>query len=179
MKKEIQPTTALVPCPVVLLSVAGTAKPNIITLSWAANVCSEPPTVVVGIRPSRHSHALVRDAGNFVLNIPSRALFSATVFCGTKSGRDYDKFTECGLTAIRSSKIKSPMIKECPINIECETRQIVTLGAHDLFIAEVVAVHVDECVLDESGKLRPGKAELFTYLPLSGQYRSVGKQIVK
>lgn len=179
MKKKIRPTTSVVPCPVVLLSVAGSPKPNIITLSWVANVCSEPPTVAVGIRPSRYSHALVKDAGDFVLNIPSKDLLDASMFCGTKSGKEYDKFAECDITAIKASKVASPMIKECPINIECETRQIVNLGAHDLFIAEVVAVHVDECVLNDLGRFSPEKTVLFTYLPLSGQYWSLGERIGK
>ncbi len=179
MKEDIRPTTAVVPCPVVLLSVAGIPRSNIITLSWVANVCSDPPTVAVGIRPNRFSHALVKNAGDFVLNIPSRDLFDATVFCGTKSGRDHDKFAECNLTEGKASKVASPLIEECPINIECKTSQVVSLGAHDLFIAEVVAVHVDDGVMDESGKFTPSKMELFTYLPLSGQYRLLGERITK
>lgn len=177
MKREINPGTVLVPCPVVLLSVEGPDRPNIITLSWAANVCSKPPTVVVGIRPERHSYGLVKSAGEFVLNIPSVNQLEGTVFAGSKSGRNFDKFSECGFTPESASEVKAPIIKECPINIECKTRQIVPLGAHDLFIAEVVTAHIDESVLDEKGRFDASKTTLFTYLPPNGQYWSLGKKI--
>ncbi len=177
MKREIKPTTALVPCPVVLLSVSGRDRPNIITLSWTANVCSNPPTVAVGIRPERHSYSLVKEAGEFVLNIPSSDQLEGTVFAGTKSGRTYDKFAECGFTAEPALHIKAPMIKECPINLECKTHQIVPLGAHDLFIAEILAVHIDEKNLGENGKFEVSTTELFTYLPLNGQYWALGKKL--
>ncbi|MHA2377923.1 MAG: flavin reductase family protein [Candidatus Thorarchaeota archaeon] len=177
MKKEIRPTTAVVPCPVILLSVAGPERPNIITLSWVANVCSDPPTVVVGVRPQRHSYKLMKDTGDFVLNVPSTELLEATEFSGTKSGRDFDKFAECGLTQVPGTKVKSPMIKECPINIECKVVKVDTLGVHDLFTAEVVAVHIDESVLNEKGRFDASKMNLFTYLPLTGQYWSLGEQL--
>ena len=177
MKRQLNPRTAVVPCPVVLLSVAGDDKPNIITLSWVANVCSNPPTIVAGIRPERHSYNLVKESGEFVLNIPSTDQFEGTEFAGTKSGRDYDKFSECGFTPIPATKVDVPMIKECPINIECKTAQIIPLGAHDLFVAEVVAVHIDESTLNEKGSFDPSKTTLFTYLPLNGQYWTLGKRI--
>ncbi|TFG10006.1 flavin reductase family protein [Candidatus Thorarchaeota archaeon] len=177
MKTEKKPTPALVPCPAILLSVAGDEKPNIITLSWAANVCSNPPTLVVGIRPNRFSHDLVRKAGDFVVNIPSADLIKETIFCGSRSGKDHDKFEECKLTPLASTKVTSPMIKECPINIECKTEKIVGLGAHDLFIAEIVAVHVEESILDSNGRLDPEKANLFTYLPLAAEYWKLGEKI--
>ncbi|MFW9955979.1 MAG: flavin reductase family protein [Candidatus Thorarchaeota archaeon] len=177
MKREIKPTTALVPCPVVLLSVSGPDRPNIITLSWAANVCSSPPTMVVGIRPERYSYDLVKAAGEFVLNIPSAELIEGTVFAGTKSGRDYDKFSECGFTLESASKIKQPMIKECPINIECRIKNIVPLGVHDLFIVDVLSVHIDESVLGKNGKFDASKTNLFTYLPLNGQYWTLGEKL--
>ncbi len=178
MKREMNPTTAMVPCPVVLLSVSGPDRPNIITLSWAANVCSKPPTMVIGIRPERHSYNLVKDAGEYVLNIPSVDQIEGTVFAGTKSGKEYDKFSECGFTPEPASKIKAPMIKECPISIECKTREIVPLGAHDLFIADVLSIHIDESVLDEKGRFDASKANLFTYLPLNGQYWTLGKKLL-
>lgn len=173
----MNPGTALVPCPVVLLSVSGKDRPNIITLSWAANVCSKPPTVVVGIRPERYSYNLVKESGEFVLNIPSSEQIEGTEFAGTKSGRDYDKFAEVGFTPIPASQVSSPMIKECPINIECKTSQIIPLGTHELFIAEVVALHIDESALNEKGRFDASKTSLFTYLSLNGQYWTLGEQI--
>ncbi len=177
MKRSMNPSTAVAPCPVVLLSVAGKDRPNIITLSWVANVCSKPPTIVTGIRPERHSYQMVKEAKEFVLNIPSTDQFEGTEFAGTKSGRNYDKFTECGFTPEPASKINAPMIKECPINIECKTTQVIPLGAHHLFIAEIVAVHIDESALDEKGRFDLSKVPLFTYIPLNGQYWTLGKQI--
>jgi flavin reductase (DIM6/NTAB) family NADH-FMN oxidoreductase RutF len=173
----MNPGTAIVPCPVVLLSVAGKDRPNIITLSWVANVCSNPPTIVAGIRPQRHSYNLVKDAGEFVLNIPSSEQLEGTELAGTKSGRDYDKFTEGGFSPEPATKVSAPMIKECPINIECRTTQVIPLGVHDLFVAEVVAVHIDESTLDDKGRFDASKTSLFTYLPLNGQYWTLGKQI--
>lgn len=177
MKKLMNPTTALVPCPVVLLSVAGEDKPNVITLSWAANICSKPPSIGIGIRPSRYSYDMVKQAGEYVINIPGTDLIKGTTFCGTKSGRDYDKFTECGFTPVPATKVNAPLIKECPINLECKTTEIVNVGAHDLFIAEIVAVHIDEEVLNEKGRLDVSKANLFTYLPLTGEYWKLGERL--
>ncbi|RDE13328.1 MAG: flavin reductase family protein [Candidatus Thorarchaeota archaeon] len=177
MKRQLEPSNSVVPCPAVLVSVRGPDRPNIITLAWAANVCSEPPTVVVGIRPRRYSHGLVKEAGDFVVNIPSADLLEATKLCGTKSGRDMDKFAVSHLTAEPSTKVTSPMIKECPINIECKTKQVITLGSHDLFIAEVVAVHIDESVLDEKGNFDAAKAKLFAFLPLTGDYWALGEAL--
>jgi flavin reductase (DIM6/NTAB) family NADH-FMN oxidoreductase RutF len=133
--------------------------------------------MVVGIRPERYSYNLVKSAGEFVLNIPSTNLIEGTVFVGTKSGRDYDKFSECGFTPEPASKINAPMIKECPISIECKIRNIIPLGAHDLFIVEVVSIHIDESVLDEKGRFDASKTELFTYLPLNGQYWALGEKL--
>lgn len=165
------------PAPVVLLSVRGKETPNIITLSWAANVCSDPPSIVVGIRPNRHSYDMVKDAGEFVINIPGFDLLEATKFCGTKSGRDYDKFEECNLTPIQGSKINAPMIGECPINLECKITNVVPVGSHDLFIAEVLAVHLDDSLLNDKGRFDVAKAKLFTYMPLNGQYWAIGEKL--
>lgn len=173
----MSPFNAVVPCPVVLLSVAGDEKPNIITLSWVANVCSKPPTIVAGIRPERHSFEMVKKAQEFVLNIPSTSQFEGTKFAGTKSGRDYDKFVECGFTPEPASQVNAPMIKECPINIECKTTQVISLGTHYLFIAEIVAVHINESALDERGRFDNSKEPLFTYFPLNGQYWSLGEHL--
>ncbi len=177
MKRILSPTTAVIPCPVILLSVAGQERPNIITVSWVANVCSRPPTVAVGIRPERHSHELISAAGEFVLNVPTAEQLEATVFCGTKSGRDHDKFEECNLTPLASSQINSPLIAECPINIECRVKETVNLGAHNLVIAEVLAVHIDEALLDSNGNPDLTHLHLFTYIPLTGEYWGLGKPL--
>jgi flavin reductase (DIM6/NTAB) family NADH-FMN oxidoreductase RutF len=177
MKKIMRGSPALVPCPAVLLSVAGPEHPNIITLSWVANVCSDPPSVAVGIRSQRFSHKLVKDAGDFVLNVPTTDLLEATKFCGSKSGKNLDKFKGSNLTALPANKVKSPLIKECPINLECKTSKIVNVGVHDLFIAEIVEVHMDDDVLDEKGRPNISKMKLFTYQPITAEYWSLGDVI--
>jgi flavin reductase (DIM6/NTAB) family NADH-FMN oxidoreductase RutF len=170
MKKLKKPSTAIIPCPVILVSVANEDKPNIITLSWAANVCSDPPSIAIGVRPNRYSYNLIKEAGDFVVNIPSCDLIDAALLCGTRSGRDHNKFDECDLTPVDATNVSAPMIEECPLNIEAEVREIVNVGVHDLFIAEVVAVHINQDVLDPKGRLELNIAAPFTYIPLTGEY---------
>lgn len=119
----------------------------------------------------------MKNTGDFVVNIPSADLIEATRLCGTKSGKDIDKFAAAHLTAEPSTKVTSPMIKECPINIECRTKQVISLGSHDLFIGEVVAVHIDDSMLDKKGSFDAAKARLFTFLPLTGEYWALGEPL--
>ena len=178
MKKKCKPSTAIVPCPVVLLSTGKGLDANIITLSWVANVCSEPPCVAAGVRPERHSYGILKETGDFVINIPSISQLGATIICGTKSGRDVNKWEAGGLTPVPSTKVISPMIGECPINIECNTQQIVELGCHHLFVGEVVAVHINEEIINEKGHLDVSAAKLFTFNPIAGgEYWALGDKI--
>lgn len=163
-KVEVKPTTMALPVPLVMATCAdGDGKSNIITLAWVGNVCSEPPMIGISVRPPRHSHALIKESGEFVVNIPSTSLAREVDYCGVASGRDVDKFKETGLTAVPGSKVGAPLIKECPINIECKVSQIVSLGTHDLFIGEVVAVHVDEEVLIGQARIDVEKADPLAY----------------
>lgn len=168
MKIVQKPSTAIIPCPAVLLSVGEGSAANIITLSWVANVCSIPPCVAAGVRPERHSYNLLKETDDFVINIPTTDQLRATVFCGTKSGRDFNKWEACNLSPVSSTKVKSPIIAECPINIECKTLQIIELGSHHLFIGEILAVHIQEELIDENGRLNLAEANLFTYNPIAG-----------
>ncbi len=177
MKQEHKPATVLVPCPAVLVSVGNEMGANIITLSWVANVCSKPPQIAIGVRPNRHSFGLLEQIGDFVVNVPSEDLLEAVITCGTKSGRSIDKFATCNLTPEPSSKVTSPRIKECPLNIECKTLQVIELGAHHLFVGEVLAWHIDDKVLDEDGEPDIAKMRLITYNPLVGQYWSLGTHL--
>lgn len=163
-KKLLKPSTALSPVPAVMVSCCNEAgESNIITLAWVGTLCSEPPLIGIGIRKSRYSHAMVKETGEFVVNLPSEGLAWATDFCGINSGRNVDKFGELELTAVPGSKVKAPMIGECPVNIECKVKQILELGSHDVFIGEVVAVHADDEVLDENGNFSLTQAKLFAY----------------
>ena len=177
MKIERKPSTALLPTPVVLLSVAGHGKekPNIITLAWVGTVCSTPPMLSVAIRPTRHSHGLVNAAREFVVNIPRADQVAAVDLAGVWSGAEHDKFAELGFTARPASQVAAPLIEECPINIECVVRHQLDLGAHDLYVAEIVAVHYDEELIDSRGRLKTAALQAMAYV--DGEYWSLGERL--
>ncbi|MCW4034290.1 MAG: flavin reductase family protein, partial [Candidatus Bathyarchaeota archaeon] len=164
MKIKKDPYTALFPCPVVLVTCLDSAgNPNIITLAWAGTVCSEPPMVSVSVRPSRFSHGLIKNSKEFVVNIPPTKILAETDYCGVTSGKDVNKFSETNLTQEKAEKVNAPLIRECPVNLECTLKDTIALGAHDLFLGEVVQVHVDEAVLDSKGHIDFAKADPFVY----------------
>ncbi len=177
MTKEIwKPGNMLYPLPVVMVSMADRAgKYNIITIGWAGTVCTNPPMVSISVRPERYSYPILRDTGEFVINLTTRALAFATDYCGVKSGRDVDKFKELKLTALAASKVGAPLIGESPVNIECKVRQIMPLGSHDMFLADVVAVHADEKYMDEKRRFHLEKAEPIVYS--HGAYLVCGEQL--
>ncbi len=161
--KAIKPgSTALFPVPAVLVS-CGREKPNIITLAWIGTLCSDPPTLGIGVRPERFSHHLISEAGEFVVNIPRADQVGIVDYCGHVSGRNVDKWADCGLTPAPAHKISTPLIAECPVALECQVTQHLTLGMHDLFIAEILAVQADESVLTERGHIDYEKAQSFSF----------------
>ncbi|AZR72456.1 flavin reductase [Anoxybacter fermentans] len=175
-KKLLKPTTALAPVPVVLVSCCNEAgESNIITIAWVGTLCSEPPLIGIGIRKSRFSYDMIKETGEFVVNLPSENLVWTTDFCGINSGRNVDKFGELELTPVPGEKVNAPLIGECPVNIECKVTKILELGSHDLFIGEVVAVHAEDDVLDENGRFCMEKAGLIAYG--SGNYWSLGRSL--
>ncbi len=174
-KKVFPPSIIFNPTPVIMVSCQGSdGKPNIITVSWAGVVCSEPPMISISIRPNRHSNKLVKESMEFALNFPSTSLIEKADYCGSVSGKAVDKFQEAGLTAVPSKEIKAPIIQECPINVECKVRQIIPLGSHDLFIAEVVAYHLDEDIIVRTNKADVEKADPVAYFPGTLEYRRLG-----
>lgn len=177
MAKQVwKPSTMLNPVPVVMVScVDDNGKPNIITLAWVGTINSDPPMVSISVRKQRYSYELIKQKGEFVINMPPRSLTFATDYCGVKSGKDIDKFVEMKLTPEKASKVEVPLIAECPVNLECIVRQVIELGSHDLFLAEVVATNVDEKLLDENGKMNLHKADLITYS--HGEYYPLGKSL--
>jgi flavin reductase (DIM6/NTAB) family NADH-FMN oxidoreductase RutF len=176
MKIKKKPYTALFPCPVVLVTCVDSAgKPNIITLAWAGTVCSEPPTVGLGIRPTRYSNKLIENSKEFVVNIPTAKILKETDYCGVTSGKDTNKFSETKLTQEKADKVKAPLIRECPVNMECVLNDKISLGAHDLFLGEIVQVHLDQDILDEKGNIDFAKADPFTYN--QGEYWSMHKKL--
>jgi len=176
-KVTLDRAASLMPVPVILLSsVAEDGSMNLMTVSWAGVACSTPPVVSVAIRPERHSYGLIRETGEFVLNLPSASLLRTVDFCGTVSGRHVAKFAEARLTPIPGLKVRAPMIRECPINLECVVRNSLVLGSHVLFLAEVVALHADEEVVENGGVII-GRVAPLAYDPFGGDYWSL-KEVV-
>ena len=151
------------PLPVVMVSCGSMEAPNIVTIAWTGIINSEPPITYVSIRKSRYSHELITQSGEFVINLTTEKLGETTDFCGVRSGRELNKFQECGLTPIPSDQIGAPMIQESPVNLECRVMEVKSFPSHDMFIAEILAVHADESLLSETGKLRLDKAGLLCY----------------
>ncbi len=168
-----KPTTVLYPVPAVLVSCGTGQRANIITLAWVGTLCSEPPLVGIGVRPNRYSHGLIKDVGEFVINLPDAKQARWVDYCGMVSGRDEDKWAACGFTPAPAAEVQVPLIAECPVNVECRLQQTLSLGSHDLFIGEIVTVQMDEAVLDERGRLDVAKARPFAFL--NGEYRQVGE----
>lgn len=176
MKVKKSPWAALFPCPVVLVTcVDSKGEPNIITLAWAGTVCSKPPMLGLGIRPHRYSYGLIERSGEFVVNIPTKDILKETDFCGTVSGKNVDKFSQTGLTPEPAEKVEPPLIKECPVNIECLVKKKIPLGVHHLFLGEIVYVHVDQEILDAKGRIDFNRASPFVYN--QGEYWSLNKKI--
>lgn len=176
MSKQVwKPGNLLAPVPPVLVSCGNMEKPNLITIAWAGTINSDPVRVSISVRPQRYSHGLITESGEFVINLPTQKILRAVDWCGVKSGRDVDKFKEMGLTAVPGSAVSAPVLAESPLNLECRVFQTIPLGSHDLFLADVVAVDVDEDLLDEAGRLRLDKAGLAAYV--HGTYYALGKQL--
>ena len=163
-KQTWKPGNMIYPIPAVMVSVTdGKGQDDIITVAWTGTICTNPPMVYISVRPERFSYHMIKETGEFVINLTTKELAFATDYCGVKSGRDVDKFKEMGLTPIPASEVKAPMIKESPVNIECKVRQILPLGSHDMFLAEIVAVHADEKYMDEKHKFHLEQAEPIIY----------------
>ena len=149
MKESWKPGTLIYPLPAVLVSCGATPDEyNLLTVAWTGTVCTDPPMCYVSVRPERHSYGIIRRTGEFVINLTTRGLARAADWCGVRSGRDYDKFREMGLTPGKALKVAAPIVEESPVSIECRVRQGLELGTHDMFLAEVVAVQVDADYID-------------------------------
>ena len=187
-KSAFKPGNMLYPLPAVMVSCqykngadpecknpALQGKPNIITVAWAGTVCTNPPMLSISVRPERYSYHMIEQSGEFVVNLTTEALVLATDYCGVRSGRDVDKFKEMHLTPLPSRGVSVPGIAESPVNIECRVRQILPLGSHNLILADVVAVTIDDAYMDESGKFHLNDTGLVTYS--HGEYFLLGKKL--
>lgn len=173
-KQEWKPGNMVYPLPAVMVSCNEEGKAaNIITVAWTGTVCTNPAMVYISVRPERYSYDIIKNSKEFVINLTTEALVYATDFCGVKSGRDMDKFKETGLTPMMGTLKQAPMITESPVNIECVVEQVLPLGSHHMFLAKVVAVHVDESYMDEKGKFHLSQASPIVYS--HGEYYNLGK----
>lgn len=175
MSKELwKPGNMLYPLPAVMVSCSGEGeKDNIITVAWTGTICTNPPMVYISVRPSRHSYHMIKNTGEFVINLTTKELAKAVDYCGVRSGKDVDKFKEMHLTKENAAHLSVPLIKECPVNIECKVTEIKELGSHHMFLAEVMGVHIENSLLDEKGKFCLGQAQLLAYS--HGEYFSLGE----
>lgn len=177
-KQHWKPGNMLYPVPVVMVSCKRAGeRPNIITVAWAGTVCSDPVMLSVSIRKERYSHDIIKETGEFVVNLVTKELAYATDFCGVRSGREVDKFREMKLTELSMEHVSAPGIAESPLNLECKVTEIKELGSHDLFLAEVVGVTIDDKYMDETGRFHLNDAGLVSYS--HGEYFELGKKLGK
>jgi len=174
-KIQWKPGAMLSPVPPVLVSCGTMQKHNILTVAWTGILNTHPPMTYISLRPERYSYNIIKDTGEFVMNLATEKLVFAADYCGVHSGRDVDKFAKMNLTPESASKISAPIIAESPVNIECEVREIVNFGSHDMFVSEIVAVSVDESAFNSMGKLDFIKCGLIAYA--HGEYFTLGKRL--
>lgn len=176
-KENWKPGNMLYPIPAVMVSCGTMEKPNIITIAWAGTVCSSPAMVSISIRKERYSYDIIKDSKEFVINLVSKDLVKQADYCGVKSGRDEDKFKTMKLTPMKGKCVEAPIIGESPVSIECAVKDIIPLGTHDMFLAEVVNVVVDKKYMDSKGKFHLNQSGLIVYS--HGEYYSLGELLGK
>jgi len=175
-KQKWKGGTLLAPLPAVMVSCGSMEKPNAITIGWTGIINSDPAKTYVSIRPSRYSYEIIKQTRKFVINLTTESLARATDFCGVRSGRDVDKFEKCHMTAVPAHELEdTPVIAESPISLECRVTDIVPLGTHDMFVADIVAVDVDPSLVDEKGALHLERAKLIAYS--HGDYFALGRKL--
>ena len=169
--------TLLAPVPPAMVSCGDMENSNIITVAWTGILNSTPPVTYISVRPSRHSHAIIKESGEFVINLTSESLAKAADYCGMYTGAKVDKFEKCNLTKEAATQVACPMIAEAPMSIECRVRDVMSMGSHDVFVADILCVNVKDEYIDESGKIRMDKASLAAYA--HGEYYALGKKLGK
>ena len=165
------------PLPPVMVTCSDGEKDNIITIAWTGIVNTIPPKTYISVRPSRHSYNIIKESGEFVINLTPASLIKTADYCGIYTGAKVDKFAKCGLTKAEASQVSVPLIEECPLALECRVTDITPLGSHHMFLADIVAVDVDESLLDKDGKLHLERAGLAAFA--HGEYFELGKKIGK
>jgi len=178
-KVNWKPGTLIYPLPAILVSCGNSPENyNVLTISWVGTICTNPPMCYISVRPERHSYNIIKECGEFVLNLTNEDMAFATDWCGVKSGKDFNKFAEMKLTPIKGEKVNAPIIKESPLSIECKVKEIIPLGSHDMFIAEVVNVQADSQYIDpKTDTFKLSEAKLIAYS--HGHYYKLGEEIGK
>ena len=175
-KINFKPGNMIYPLPAVMVSCGDIdGESNILTVAWTGTICTNPPMAYISVRPERHSYQMIKESGEFVINLTTESLIPATDYCGVKSGRDVDKWQECHLTKEKADTVKCPLIEESPVNIECKVKEIKELGSHHMFIADVTSVHVDEKYMDEKNSFHLNDSGLIAYS--HGTYFSLGRKL--
>lgn len=174
-KQHWKGSALLTPLPPALVTCGSNEKPNILTIGWTGIINSQPPKTYISVRKERFSHSIISESREFVINIPTETLVRSVDFCGVRSGRDTDKFRECGLHTGKAEKVSAPVLAESPINLECRVFDIIPLGTHDMFLADIVGVDVDECLLDADGKLHIERCKPIAYS--HGEYYRLGAKL--
>ncbi len=174
-KQAWKGSTLLAPMPAALVTCGTLETPNIFTVAWTGIVNTQPPKTYISVRPERFSYPLIRQSGEFVINLSTRQLLHAVDFCGVRSGRDTDKFTMCNLTPEPASQLSCPMLAQSPLSLECRVTDVLELGSHHMLLADIVAVNADEQLLAESGKLQLNRADLIAFA--HGAYYELGRQL--
>lgn len=172
-----KPGTFLYPIPAVMVSCGTMEESNIITVAWTGILNTNPAMVYISVRPTRHSYQLIKEQGEFVINLTNEQLAYATDWCGVKSGKDVDKFKIMHLTKEKANFVKCPLIKESPVSVECKVKEIREMGSHHMFIAEVLCINADDTYIDEKGAFDISKCHLIAYA--NGGYYPLGKKIGK
>lgn len=176
-KKEWKAGTFIYPIPAVMVTSGNMQNSNIMTVAWTGILNTNPAICYISVRPERYSYKLIKESGEFVINLTNEKLAFATDWCGVRSGKDYDKFKEMGLTKEKANHVKCPIIKQSPVAVECKVKEIKELGSHHVFIAQVLSIDADEKYIDEKGAFDISKCDLIAYS--NGGYYSLDKKIGK
>ncbi|MBR0512499.1 MAG: flavin reductase family protein [Ruminococcus sp.] len=168
-------STLLAPVPAALVTCGTIEQPNVLTIGWTGIVCTRPPMTYISVRPERHSHDIIKQSGEFVINLTTSAMCRETDFCGVKSGRDTDKLSACGFHTVPAQKVAPPLIEECPLSLECKVADEKLLGSHTMFLAEIIGIDVDERYIDSKGKLNLQQCGLMAFA--HGEYFALGRKL--
>ncbi len=174
-RKILNAGTLLAPLPAVMVSCGTLEKANVLTVAWTGVINTKPPMTYISVRPTRHSYGIIKESGEFVINLTTSKMVRETDLCGVKSGKDTDKIKKCGLHLAEATAVKAPVIEESPLSLECRVTEIKPLGSHDMFIAEILAVNVDGRYIDSKGKINLNQAGLMAYS--HGEYFSLGRKL--